>query len=116
MSAIEHFLQQLRQAPDTIQFEAVIAIINDAFDFSPVRFRNGDLMNECGQNTGSCKLLAFAKRYNLSTAETLTCFGDYYRDLLKHPDGTDHQNIRNFMRYGWSGVEFEQEPLAPRHQ
>ena len=34
-------------------------------------------------------------------------FGDYYRkDVLEHPDGTDHANIRAFMEVGWDGVKF----------
>lgn len=114
MSAIEQFLQQLRQAPETIQFEDTLALIDSEFNFSPVRFRNGDLLNEAGENIGSCKLLAFAKRYDLSAPEVLACFGRHYRKLLNNPEGDDHQNIRNFMRYGWSGIEFEGEPLFPR--
>lgn len=34
-------------------------------------------------------------------------WGQYYRDVKASPDGTDHQNIRNFMKYGWEGVPFE---------
>ena len=34
--------------------------------------------------------------------------GDYYRvDVLQHPDATDHQNIRQFIQYGWAGITFE---------
>jgi hypothetical protein len=30
---------------------------------------------------------------------TLSCFGAYYQeDVLGDPDGTSHQNIRNFMK------------------
>src|SRR3546814_18418029 len=51
----------------------------------------------------------------LSEAETLACFGCFYReDVLKNPDGTDHQNIRNFMRCGWGGVAFGERPLRSR--
>jgi HopJ type III effector protein len=39
--------------------------------------------------------------------ETLACFGAYYRkDVLEHPAGTDHGNIRNFMKFGWDGVVY----------
>jgi hypothetical protein len=27
--------------------------------------------------------------------------------VLADKDGTSHQNIRNFMKYGWDGVPFE---------
>ena len=44
---------------------------------------------------------------NLSEAETLACFGAYYyEDVLQNPNGTDHQNIRNFMKTGWDGIAF----------
>lgn len=38
---------------------------------------------------------------HLDEDSTLACFGSYYRDdVLKFPDGTDHGNIRRFMRDG----------------
>ena len=37
----------------------------------------------------------------------LQLWGQYYRDVKANPDGDDHQNIRNFMKYGWEGVPFE---------
>jgi hypothetical protein len=43
----------------------------------------------------------------------LACFGSYYRkDVLENPNGTDHQNIRNFMNRGWEGISFEKEALG----
>ena len=37
---------------------------------------------------------------------SLQLWGQYYRDVLATPDKDDHQNIRNFMKYGWDGVDF----------
>lgn len=109
----DQLLRSLNENPDVIEFEDVIDLIDDMYDFTPVRFVNGDLVNEAGQNTGSCKLLAFAKRTRLSEQQTLHCFGSYYRDdVLKHPDNMDHENIRNFMKTGWDGVEIEGTPLT----
>ena len=28
------------------------------------------------------------------------------KDVLEHPDATDHANIRAFMKVGWDGVKF----------
>jgi hypothetical protein len=43
----------------------------------------------------------------------LSCFGAYYQeDVLGDPDGTNHQNIRNFMKTGWDGIAFYGEALA----
>jgi hypothetical protein len=50
---------------------------------------------------------------NLSQTKTLACFGAYYFDeVLKDPNGTDHQNIRNFIKTGWDGVKFQEEALV----
>lgn len=109
---LNDFLQRLNDAPDSIAFNDTIALIETLYDFTPTTFKNGDLLNEAGKNSGSCKLFLFAKLQGLSQQQTLHCFGAYYRDdVLKHPDGTDHQNIRNFMKTGWNGIGFEGEAL-----
>ncbi|MFN1217725.1 HopJ type III effector protein [Chryseobacterium kwangjuense] len=103
--------EQLKN-PETIQFKDVIAYIDKQYDFTPVSFKNGNTVNEAGQNNGSCKVFSFAKLQNLSKEQVLPLFGEFYReDVLKNPEGTDHQNIRNFMEYGWEGISFEGEAL-----
>lgn len=106
------FIQTLTSQPHTIEFEQTMAVIEANYQFTPSAFRNGDVSNESGQNNGSCKIFAFAELNQLTPEQTLACFGRYYReDVLAHPDSDDHQNIRNFMRHGWDGVEFENMPL-----
>lgn len=113
--SLPSFLQRLRETPAQIEFADTIAAIESHYAFTPTAFRNGELDNAAGQNNGSCKIFAFAKLHELSEAETLACFGRYYReDVLQHPDATDHQNIRNFIRSGWSGVTFMGEALRLR--
>jgi hypothetical protein len=112
---IDTFLQRLDTAPDTITFADTMAAIDAAYEFTPAAFSNGTLTNAAGQNSGSCKLLAFAWLKQLSQEQTLACFGAYYRDdVLKNPNGGDHQNIRNFMVSGWPGVKFERMPLQAK--
>ncbi len=112
----DQLLRALNENPVEIEFDDVIELIDDMYEFTPVRFTNGDLVNEAGQNTGSCKIFAFARRTRLSEQQTLYCFGAYYRDdVLKHPDNMDHQNIRNFMKTGWAGIDFDGVPLAIKH-
>ncbi len=104
--------EQLKNAPETIQFTEVIAYIDEHYDFTPSKFTNGNTVNEAGQNNGSCKVFSFARLNGLSKEETLHLFGEFYReDVLKNPEGTDHQNIRNFMQYGWDGIAFEGKAL-----
>lgn len=106
------FLEQLQQDPRSITFHDTIQVIEGHYDFTPVAFRNGNQYNKAGENNGSCKIFAFAKAQNLSKEATLACFGGYYfEDVLQNPDGSDHQNIRNFMKTGWDGIQFEGEAL-----
>ena len=110
---LEVFLETLKDSPETIEFDQTMAVIDETYKFTPTAFRNGDLTNEAGQNSGSCKIYAFGQLHDLSEEETLACFGHYYReDVLRHPDGTDHQNIRNFMKTGWTGIKFSGEALS----
>ena len=60
-SMLESFIDRLRSAPDTIRFPETIALIDALYEFTPTAFRNGDVRNEAGQNSGSCKIFAFAQ-------------------------------------------------------
>lgn len=105
--------EQLERAPKTIDFKDVIAFIDEHYDFTPTKFINGNTVSEAGQNNGSCKIFSFAQLNDLSKEETLHLFGEFYReDVLKNPEGTDHQNIRNFMKSGWDGISFEGKALS----
>ena len=116
---METLLHQIKHHPETVGFKQVIETINQHYDYSPAAFTNGlgkdTLHNAPGQNEGSCRVFAFAKRQNLSEAEVLACFGEHYRvDVLQHPEGSDHQNIRHFMKYGWQGIQFERDALTEK--
>ena len=105
-------LEQLKNFPETINFNDVIVFIDENYNFKPVRFVNGSIVNEANQNNGSCKIFSFAKMNNLSEKDTLALFGDFYRnDVLQNPEGEDHQNIRNFIKYGWNGILFTEDAL-----
>ncbi len=113
--SIDAFIAKINTTPDTIHFTDTIAIIDANYNFTPTAFQNGLLKNDAGQNSGSCKLFSFAQLHKLTEAQTLICFGDYYRiDVLQHPDAQDHQNIRNFMNFGWSGITFEGAALSKK--
>jgi hypothetical protein len=112
---LEQFFTALNNAPASIQFNDTIAVIDANYQFTPTAFKNGTLVNEAGQNSGSCKLFSFAQLHGLSQAQTLSCFGDYYRvDVLQHPEANDHQNIRNFIQFGWAGIQFDSAALSPK--
>lgn len=107
------FLQMLATAPESISFNDTLAVIDAHYDFTPSAFRNGEMQNEVGQNNGSCKVFSLAKLHQLTPQQTLHCFGSYYRDdVLKHPQGSDHHNIRNFIKTGWGGIVFAGNALT----
>lgn len=62
--------------------------------------------SDAGANEGSCKVFSFGKIAELSSRETLACFGQHYRGVIADPEGDSHGNIRAFMESGWDGVEF----------
>jgi len=110
---ISSFLKKLKQTPRAISFSETIAVIDENYAFVPTVFQNGLQYNAAGENSGSCKIIAFAQLQNLSKEETLACFGSYYYDdVLAIPEGTNHQNIRNFIKTGWDGIQFEGTALS----
>ena len=109
----QELVQQLSQHP--VDFQQVMQVIDQHYDFTPTRFSNGDQVNEADTNNGSCKILAFGQLHQLSEQATLNAFGDFYtQDVLQNPEGSDHRNIRNFMQSGWSGVQFAGQALTLR--
>jgi len=113
---LENFLTSLNDAPDKIDFKGVISLIDALYTFKPSKFINGTVVNEAGQNSGSCKLFAFAALQKLNKAQTLHCFGQYYSDVLLTPEKEDHQNIRNFITTGWEGISFQDVALVPKNK
>lgn len=112
---LAHFLEKLNTNPESIAFADTMAVVEENYNFTETAFKNGDTHNEAGQNSGSCKLFAFAKLNNLNANATLACFGEYYRkDVLENPTGSDHGNIRNFMKYAWEGIQFEAQALTSK--
>ena len=100
-----------------VSFDETIAIITENYMYEATEFSNGlnedTLLNKAGTNEGSCKIFAFAKIHLLNQQQTLNLFGDYFRlDVLNDPQGTSHQNIRNFMKYGWPGIIFQGAALT----
>lgn len=107
------FLSKVKTSPETLEFSELMDVIAAHYTFTPTEFKNGTVVNAAEKNQGSCKLFSFAKLHGLDAAQTLACFGDYYRkDVLLNPEGEDHQNIRNFIVHGWDGIEFAGEALV----
>lgn len=93
------------------KFIDVLDFIDNRYQFSSTAFNNGTLHNAKGQNSGSCRVLAFGKLHRLNALDTLKLFAEHYQEVLDTPKGDNHQNIRQFITYGWRGVAFEGRPL-----
>lgn len=96
------------------QFADTIAFVERWYDFTPSAFLNGELKNGVNENQGSCKVFALSRLLDLTKQQTLCCFGEYFEDVIATPENTDHQNIRQFMLHGSSGVSFDSFPLTER--
>jgi len=112
---IQQLIERLTSDPDSVEFQDVISLIEENYEFTPTEFQNGKLINSAGENSGSCKIFSFAQLHELTQAQTLACFGHYYRDdVLANPNGEDHGNIRNFIKTGWGGIQFNGQALATK--
>jgi hypothetical protein len=114
--SLNTFLEKIHNN-SPVSFNDSIAVISENYHYQPTEFSNGldeqTILNAAGANEGSCKIFAFALLHQLDEQQTLNLFGDYYRvDVLGNPSGNDHQNIRNFMRYGWQGIHFKSSALS----
>lgn len=112
---LTNFLQKAQKL-EPISFDETMNMIAEYYDYQPTEFSNGlgedKLISPAGVNQGSCKIFAFAQLQQLTPQQTLNLFGDYYHiDVLNNPNGSDHQNIRNFIKYGWEGIYFQNQPL-----
>ena len=109
----KQLIDALQQSP--VDFSTVMSVIDEHYEFTPTSFRNGQIDNAANTNNGSCKVFAFGQLHHLSEQSTLNAFGDFYRiDVLENPENDDHQNIRNFIKFGWQGIEFNSKPLTKK--
>ncbi len=112
------FLQKIHHL-HAINFDETMAVIAEHYHYQPTAFSNGigadKLTSAAGTNEGSCKIFAFAQLHRLTPEQTLNLFGGYYHlDVLQNPSGTDHQNIRLFIKYGWDGICFQNCALTAK--
>lgn len=109
----QELITHAQQSP--VEFSTTMTVIEQNYHFTPTAFINGDAFNKADTNNGSCKVFAFGKLNNLDNQTTLNLFGKFYsEDVLNNPDGDDHQNIRNFIKNGWQGIEFKGEALISK--
>jgi HopJ type III effector protein len=108
---LAEFLKKMNESPEKLMLEDTLSAIDAMYEFKPVAFSNGHMQNEAGQNPRSCRLYAFAKLQNFSNKQTLLCFGEHYREVLSDPGGTSHETIRIFMKQGWEGLWYSEQPL-----
>lgn len=99
---------------NSLSFKEVLAFIDTHYQHQPTPFKNGEAYNEATQNQGSARVFAFAQLNNLNEEDTLHLFAEHYQSVLNTPQGTDHQNIRQFMANGWKGIVFEGEALLAK--
>ena len=108
---IQNFIQKLKTTPSQITFVETMQVIEDNYNYTPTAFTNGAIKNNAGENSGSCKLFAFAIHQQFTKEETLSCFGEHYQSVLNDISGTSHQNIRNFMKTGFETLSFKNKTL-----
>jgi hypothetical protein len=120
MTTLDQLVRRIKANPEKVEFQEVITIIEEHYFYTPTPFYNGVdndcIINNAGENEGSCKIFSFAHDQQLNKTQTLHCFGQYYRgDVANHPENTDHSNIRSFIKYGWEGITFKDSALKVKN-
>lgn len=104
-----------RLASGETLFAETLALVEKWYALNPTAFKNGldehAVENPQGKNEGSLKVFALGRLNGFTPEQALASFGEHYRDVIATPNGNDHQNIRQFMRHGWAGIQFENAPL-----
>lgn len=103
-----------RSKDNSLPFKEVIEFIETYYQHQPTAFKNGEAHNEATQNQGSARVFAFAQLNDLNEEDTLYLFAEHYQSVLNNPNGTDHQNIRQFIMHGWPGIVFEGQVLLAK--
>ena len=112
MSSVQQLVEQAQN--QSIVFADVLAFIEQRYQHQPTAFKNGANQNQSTENQGSAKVFYFAQLNGLSKEQTLALFAEHYQAVLNTPEGTDHQNIRQFMQHGWDGIVFDGVALSER--
>jgi hypothetical protein len=111
----EQLITLIKKLKDnSLTFKEVIEFIETGYQHQPTAFKNGETYNEATQNQGSARVFAFAQLNNLNEEDTLYLFAEHYQSVLNTPNGTDHQNIRQFITHGWPGIVFEGPALLAK--
>ena len=114
---LDVFIKQIKDN-QPIAFHETLSIIEHYYTYQPCEFSNGlgndKVVNKAETNEGSCKLFSFAKLHHLNQQQTLNLFGEHYQSVLAEPEATAHQNIRNFIKYGWDGIVFLTDALQKK--
>ena len=100
------FAEGIKSGGKVKNFDETIAMIDKHYNYFAVSFTNGDLVNAANTNTGSAKVFSFGLMTKMDVDTTLRLFGEHYDAVKANPSGSDHQNIRNFMKNGWAGITF----------
>jgi hypothetical protein len=102
--AASDFADRIKQGGKVASIDETLQFIDTHYNYFEVPFSCGELNNPANVNIGSAKIFSFAILTKMDEKATLRLFGPMV-DSLK-PDGTDHPNIRNFMKLGWNGIVF----------
>lgn len=101
------FADKIKGGKDKVTLKETLAFIDEHYLYFEVPFKNGPLYSKPNENVGSAKIFSFALMTRMSEAQALSMFGEVYDAVKATPAGTDHPNIRQFMKTGLKEVLFE---------
>ena len=111
-TAKNEFLDSLKSGEHL--FASTLAFVESWYEYTPTAFANGDVHNQADQNQGSAKVFALAQLLELTKEQTLSSFGEHYRDVLATPDKENHFNLRRVLKEGVDDIVFSAFPLKKK--
>ena len=94
-------------------FQSFTQFIDSYFDLIHTSFTIWETENNLGKNTGTLRVVGYAKLMWLSIEQTLPLFWEHYESVKNYPEWTDHANIRalitakeRWIQSTWDAVIF----------
>ena len=102
----KEFAERIKKGGSVKNFDETLSLIDTHYNYFAVPFTCGDAVNPPNVNTGAAKVFSFGLMTKMSVDETLKLFGEHYDSVKSNPNGSDHANIRNFIKKGWAGSTY----------
>lgn len=88
---------EMNDSDDLLMFEDVIGVIDEHYEYGLIKFKNGDMVNEAGENEGSAKILSYAALSGMSKEMTVSKPLHMSLYFILRPDLHENKPLKPFV-------------------